>query len=247
LLLVAVPAFVGLVPRKRKNTVATILVVGDDVSTQQTLLRLFCGEGFAVDVRSDEKGAVAYLSECLPAVLVLDLRFPRSSGIESYLRIRARAPSVPIIIVSHVSDARDKALLLDLGADDYVSKPFSPREFSARVHVALRNAELYRPEDSASFGGVVVDFKKAEATRDGAPVEMTPREFKMLQFLIRNAERVVARAELLRHLCGDSVELESRTIDTQIFNLRHKLEKDPRNPRYILTVKNIGYRFKLEP
>jgi len=227
--------------------VATILVVGDDVSTQRTLMRLFCDEGFAVEVRSDEKGAVDYLSECLPAVLVLDLRFPRSSGIESFQRIRAWAPSVPIIIVSHVSDARDKALLLDLGADDYVSKPFSPREYLARVHVALRNAELHLSENSASFDGVVVDFQKGGVTRDGAPVEMTPREFKMLQFLIRNAERVVTRTELLRHLCGYSVELDSRTIDTQIFNLRHKLEKDPHNPRHILTVKNIGYRFKLEP
>ena len=226
---------------------ATILVVGDDVSTQRTLMRLFCDEGFAVEVRSDEKGAVDYLSECLPAVLVLDLRFPRSSGIESFQRIRAWAPSVPIIIVSYVSDVRDKALLLDLGADDYVSKPFSLREFLARVHVALRNAELHLSENSASFDGVVVDFQKGGVTRDGAPVEMTPREFKMLQFLIRNAERVVTRTELLRHLCGYSVELDSRTIDTQIFNLRHKLEKDPHNPRHILTVKNIGYRFKLEP
>jgi DNA-binding response OmpR family regulator len=227
--------------------VATILVVGDDVSTQQTLTSLLSDEGFTVDIRSDEAGAIDYLSGSFPAVIVLDLRSPRSLGKDLYQRIRIMVPSVPIVIVSDVSDPLDKALLLELGADDYLSKPFSPREFLARVRVALRHAELYLSEDSASFGGIVVDFTNAQASRDGVPVEMTPTEFKILHFLIRNAERVVTRAELLRRACGYSVEINSRTIDTQVFNLRHKLEKDPRDPRHILTVHNVGYRFKLKP
>jgi len=208
-------------------------------------MRLFRDEGFTLDIRSDEKEAVDYLSGSAPAVIVLDVCFPRSAGKDLYQRIRAAVPSVPIIILSEVSDARDKALLLELGADDYVSKPFSQREFLARIRVALRHNELRHSHDQASFGGVFVDFKNAQASRDGVPVEMTPGEFKILRFLIRNAERVVTRAELQRHVSGDSLGLESRSIDTQIFNLRHKLEKDPHNPQHILTVYHVGYRFKL--
>jgi DNA-binding response OmpR family regulator len=225
--------------------VVTILVVGDDVGIRQTLTRLFLDEGFTVEIRSDEMGAVDYLSESVPAVIVLDVCFPRSSGKDLYQRIRASAPSVPIIILSEVSDARDKALLLELGADDYVSKPFSQREFLARVRVALRHNELRQADDWATFGGVFVDFKNAQASRDGVALEMTAGEFKILRFLIRNAERVVTRSELHRHVSGNSVELNSRSIDTQIFNLRHKLEKDPHNPKHILTVYHVGYRFKL--
>ena len=226
------------------TAMATILVVGDDVSTQQKLTRLFTDEGFTVDVRSDEKSAVDYLSESAPAVIVLELHFPRSSGTDIYRQIMAWVPLVPIIILSDVGDARDKALLLELGADDYVSKPFSQRELLARVHVALRRTALRDADDSASFDGVVVDFKRARAWFDGVPVEMTLGEFKILRFLIRNAERVVTREELLRDVCSYSVEVNSRTIDTRIFNLRHKLEKDPHNPTHILTVQNVGFRFK---
>jgi len=231
--------------RGTRTTVATILFVGDDVSTQRTLARLFSREGFTVDVRSDQRGAIDYLTGSLPAVVVLDLRFPRSSGIDLYQRIRAWVPSVPIIIVSELNDARDKALLLELGADDYVPKPFSPEELLARVRVALRHTELPQSDDFASFSGVVVDFRNVQASCDGVPVEMTPGEFKVLRFLIRNAERIVSREEILRHVCGYSIELSSRTIDTHIFNLRHKLEKNPHKPTHILTVHNVGYRFKL--
>jgi len=227
--------------------VASILFVGDEISTQQALARLLTDEGFTVEVRSDEKGALDYLAESLPSVIVLDLRAPRSSGKDRYERIRAWAPLVPIIIVSEVSDARDKALLLELGADDYVSKPFSQQEFLARVRVALRRTELRHSDDSVSFDGVVVDFNNAQVSRDGVPVELTAGEFKLLHYLIRNADRVITRAELLRHVCGYSAEIESRTIDTRVFSLRQRLEKDPHNPTHILTVQTVGYRFKLKP
>ena len=226
---------------------ARILVVGDDILAQQAIARSLSDEGFTVDVRSDDKGAVESLTESLPDVIVLDLQFPRTSGKDLYERIRASAPFVPIIIVSQVSDVRDKALLLESGADDYVSKPFSQQEFLARVRVALRHTEQLHSDGPARFGSVVVDLKNVQVSRDGVFVEMTTGEFRLLHYLVRNADRVITRAELLRHVCGYSAEIDSRTIDTRIFNLRQKLEKDPHNPAHILTVQSVGYRFKLKP
>lgn len=226
---------------------ASILVVGEDVSTQRVLKGLLVGEAFEVKFRFDEKAALDCLAESLPTVIVLDVRFPRGSGKDVYQRIRAKAPSVPIIIVSEASDVRDKALLLELGADDYVSKPFNDTELLARVRVAVRHTELLHSDDPLSYAGVVVDFKSAQVSRDGVPVDVTAGELKVLNVLVRNAGRVVTREELYRHVFGYSAEVDSRSIDTRICNLRQKLESDPHNPRHILTVHSIGYRFEPNP
>jgi DNA-binding response OmpR family regulator len=144
-----------------------ILVVEDDPAVQKALKRLFVAEGFTVETQSDGQGALDSFHAALPSAIILDLNLPKISGKDLCRQIRAEAPSLPIIVVSAASDISDKVLLLELGADDYVTKPFSPRELLARFHVALRHTHRLKPIDPIRFDDVVVDFTKAEITRDG--------------------------------------------------------------------------------
>jgi DNA-binding response OmpR family regulator len=137
----------------------------------------------------------------------------------------------------------DKVLLLELGADDYVTKPFSPRELLARVQAAIRRANKPSPEKTYSFGRVKVDFLKMEASRAGQAVTLTAHEFRLLKFMLENAERVLSREELLNHVWGYNCYPSTRTVDNQILKLRQKLEADPANPVHIRTMHGMGYKF----
>lgn len=220
-----------------------ILVVEDDRAVQKALKRLFEAEGFAVEVRSDGKSAVEAFRTAPPAAIVLDLRLPAMSGRDVCRTIKQQSPQLPILVLSAASDVSDKVLLLELGADDYVTKPFSPRELLARVRAALRRTVRAGTTEVYSFAAVNVDFTKMEVTRAGAQVGLTAQEFKTLKFLVQNPERVITRDELLNEVWGYQNYPSTRTVDNHILKLRQKLEPDPANPVHFRTVHGVGYKF----
>ncbi len=223
-----------------------ILVVEDDRAVQKALKRLFEGENFSVEISSDGKSAVEASRRAAPAAIVLDLRLPAMSGREVCQEIKRLSPSVPIIVLSAASDISDKVLLLELGADDYVTKPFSPRELLARVRAALRRNLRTGTGEVSNFAQVSVDFNKMEVLRGGQAVEMTAQEFKTLKFFLQNAERVITRDELLNEVWGYQNYPSTRTVDNHILKLRQKLENDPANPAHFKTVHGVGYKFVRE-
>jgi DNA-binding response OmpR family regulator len=220
-----------------------ILVVEDDPAVQKVLRRLFESEGFTVEVQADGKSALDSFQSSSPAAVVLDLRLPKISGRDLCKEIKAQAPTLPIVVLSAASDVSDKVLLLELGADDYVTKPFSPRELLARVRAALRHTVRAPEVNVVSFDGITVDFKKMEVKRDGQPVVLTAQEFKTFQFLVQNSERVISRDELLNEVWGYQNYPSTRTVDNHILKLRQKLERDPSSPVHFRTVHGMGYKF----
>src|SRR5246127_640322 len=220
-----------------------ILVVEDDPAVQKALRRLFETEGYAVETQSDGKSAIDSFHASPPAAMVLDLRLPKVSGGDVCKEIKAISPTLPIVVLSAASDVSDKVLLLELGADDYVTKPFSPRELLARVRAALRHTVQTPSVNLVSFDGISADFKKMEVMRDGKPVILTAQEFKTFQFLVQNADRVIGRDELLNEVWGYQNSPPTRTVDTHILKLRQKLEKDPASPVHFRTVHGMGYKF----
>jgi len=220
-----------------------ILVVEDDPAVQKALRRLFETEGYAVETQSDGKSALESFQSSAPAAVVLDLRLPKISGRDVCKEIESVAPALPIVVLSAARDVSDKVLLLELGADDYVTKPFSPRELLARVRAALRHTVRTPEAQIVSFDDISVDFKKMEVKRDGQPVILTAQEFKTFQFLVQNADRVISRDELLNEVWGYQNYPSTRTVDNHILKLRQKLEKDPSSPVHFRTVHGMGYKF----
>src|SRR6202023_1473347 len=225
------------------NTMERILVVEDDHAVQKALRRLFETEGFEIEISADGKSALEAFRRMAPAAIVLDLRLPLVSGRDVCREIKQQSPAVPIIVLSAASDVSDKVLLLELGADDYVTKPFSPRELLARVRAALRHTARTPDLQVVSFDGISADFKKMEIIRDGKPVVLTAQEFKTFQFLVQNADRVIGRDELLNEVWGYQNYPSTRTVDNHILKLRQKLEKDPASPVHFRTVHGMGYKF----
>jgi two-component system, OmpR family, alkaline phosphatase synthesis response regulator PhoP len=167
------------------------------------------------------------------------------NGFEVCKHLRQKGIITPVLILTAKSQEVDKVLGLELGADDYVTKPFSPRELRARVNALLRRAKQNLPEISLyHFGDVEIDFKKYEAAKGGKPVSLTALEFAILRFLILHRDQVVSRDSILDKVWGNDVYVYPRTIDTHIANLRKKVENDPENPEYIVGVRGIGYKFK---
>jgi len=220
-----------------------VLVIEDDRAVQKALRRLFEAEGFAVDVAGNGAAGLEMFRAAAPSVLVLDLSLPGTPGQDVCREISQAAPSLPIIILSARTEVMDKVLLLELGAHDYVTKPFSPRELLARVRTAMRRSTRIPPTETFTFGDVKVDFTKMELSREGNPVQLTSQEFKVLKFMIQNAERVLSREDLLNHVWGYRNYPSTRTVDNHILRLRQKLEKDPANPLHFRTVHSAGYKF----
>jgi DNA-binding response OmpR family regulator len=235
-------------PQKFVNRVNTpavdrILVVEDDRAVQRALKRLFEAEGYAVQAVADGTLAVEMFRTSAPSAVVLDLRLPGIPGREVCSEFKKHSPAVPIIVLSAASDVSDKVLLLELGADDYVTKPFSPRELLARVRAALRRTTRPTNTQKFSFDDIHIDFLKMEVVRDSAPIMLTAQEFKTLKFMVQNAERVITRDELLNEVWGYHNYPSTRTVDNHILKLRQKLEKDPANPVHFRTVHGVGYKF----
>jgi two-component system, OmpR family, alkaline phosphatase synthesis response regulator PhoP len=230
-------------PRPVVKPIDRILVVEDDRAVQKALRRLFEAEGYGVQVAGDGASAVELFRSSAPSAVVLDLRLPGMMGRDVCSEIKQHAPAVPIIVLSAASDVSDKVLLLELGADDYVTKPFSPRELLARVRAALRRTTRPVVTDQFSFADVHIDFTKMEVVRDGRVTALTAQEFKTLKFMVQNPERVITRDELLNEVWGYHNYPSTRTVDNHILKLRQKLERDPANPVHFRTVHGVGYKF----
>ncbi len=220
-----------------------ILVIEDDRSIHKALRRLFEGEGFSVEFATDGESGLAAFRAAPASFVVLDLGLPKLPGREVCREIKNEAPAVPVIVLSAAADEVDKVLLLELGADDYVTKPFSPKELLARVRAVLRRAKRPTVTDQFAFADVVVDFPKMELTRAGRAVTLTPQEFKVLKYFAQNPERVISRDELLNEVWGYHSYPTTRTVDNHILKLRQKLEKEPMNPIHFRTVHGAGYKF----
>ncbi len=227
----------GSTPRER------ILVVEDDRNIHKALRRLFEPEGYEIEIAADGIAGVERFAAKPPAVVILDLRLPGSPGRDVCRSMKQHNAAVPIIVLSAAADVSDKVLLLELGADDYVTKPFSPRELLARVRVATRRVAQPSAREQFTFGDICVDFGKLELTRAGRPVTLTPQEFKTLKFLLSNPERVISREELLNEVWGYENYPSTRTVDNHILRLRQKLERDPAFPVHFRTVHSVGYKF----
>lgn len=225
------------------NHMERILVVEDDRAVQKALKRLFEAEGFLVEICGDGRTAVDVFQSFRPAAVILDLRLPGVSGRDICHELKKQAPVLPVLVLSAASDVADKVLLLEIGADDYITKPFSPRELLARVRTALRRVIRTNAMEETGFGKVSVNFKKMEVLRGGESVALTAQEFKTLKFLMQNAERVITRDELLNEVWGYQNYPSTRTVDNHILKLRQKLEPDPVNPVHFRTVHGVGYKF----
>ncbi|HEX9044039.1 MAG TPA: response regulator transcription factor [Candidatus Limnocylindrales bacterium] len=223
----------------------TILVVDDEPKIVAIARDYLEHAGYAVATAATGEDALASIRGKRPDLVVLDLGLPGADGLDVTREIR-RDSELPIVILTARDDEVDKLLGLELGADDYITKPFSPRELVARVRAVLRRSE--RREDRAAAdvlaaGDVVVDVPRMRTTIAGRPVELTATEFGLLATLVRRPGRIFTRAQLLEVLRGIAFESYERAIDTHIKNLRRKIEPDPPRPRYILTVYGVGYRF----
>ncbi|HEV2273191.1 MAG TPA: response regulator transcription factor [Acidobacteriaceae bacterium] len=226
---------------------STILVVEDDARIQKALQRLFASEGYEIRCSTDGKQGLETFRGSIPDAVVLDLMLPSMSGREVCKSMKQSSPDTPVVVLSAISEVADKVLLLELGADDYVTKPFSPRELLARVQAAMRRSKRSRPSPHIAFGEVRVDFIRMQVSKSGKPVVLTAHEFKLLRFFLDNPERVLSREELLNEVWGYNFYPSTRTVDNQMLKLRQKLEPDPANPVHFCTVHGAGYRFVQTP
>ena len=221
----------------------TVLVVDDEPSIAQIAGDYLRHGGFCVLTASNGVDALALARAQRPDLIVLDLGLPRMDGIEVARTLR-REGNVPIIMLTARIEESDRLAGLELGADDYMTKPFSPRELVARVKSVLRRVDAAGAgADVLRRGDLVIDNTRIQVTRNGAPIDLTPTEFQLFAALARQPGRIFTRTQLLDAVRGTDVDSFERAIDTHIKNIRRKLEPDPRNPRYILTVYGMGYKF----
>jgi DNA-binding response OmpR family regulator len=222
-----------------------VLVVEDDRTVAEVVTRYLEHEGFVVESVGDGSEALARADVQLPDLVVLDIMLPGLDGLEVCRRLRSRAP-IPVVMLTARGSEEDRVLGLELGADDYVSKPFSPRELTARVKAVLRRAGSPLGEvDNAGtveYEGLRIDFGAREARVRGALATLTAREFELLAFLVRRPRQVFRRDELLEHVWGYTYG-DTSTVTVHIRRLREKIEDDPSTPRRITTVWGVGYRF----
>jgi DNA-binding response OmpR family regulator len=239
--------------RVQRTPVETVLVVEDSRPMQRTLQRLFESDGLNVEIAADGIAGLESFRKQVPSVVVLDLKLPRMPGKEVCRAFKAHAASVPVVVLSANNEVEDKVLLLELGADDYVTKPFSPKELLARVRRAMRRS-LQRQDaasapgfaaahDILAFDEVRIDFTSMVATRGSKTLTFTAQEFKLLRYFANSPSRVISREELLNEVWGYENYPTTRTVDNHVLRLRQKLEPDPGNPRYFLTMHGSGYKF----
>jgi DNA-binding response OmpR family regulator len=226
---------------------STILLVDDEDSVQKLLTYPLERDGFRVVQARDGEQALRMFGDEHIDLVVLDLMLPKVDGLEVCKRLRADS-NVPIIMLTARGEELDKVLGLELGADDYITKPFSIREFRSRVRALLRRAglprERAREAETMESGELRIDPARRTVELAGEPVQLTYVEFELLTALASEPARVFTREMLLRALWGDSAYREPRTIDVHVRHLREKLERDPREPEYIFTVRGVGYRFR---
>ncbi len=221
-----------------------ILIIEDEESILMALTDDLALEGYEVTSARDGLQGLAMAKEKAHDLIILDIMLPKMDGFEVCKQLRQAGVGTPILMLTAKSQEIDKVLGLELGADDYVTKPFSPRELLARVKAILRRVKGTRQElDVYRFGDVEIDFKKYEVKKKGQPVYLTSLEFSLIGFLIKHKDRVLDRSTILDGVWGEDVYVLPKTVDTHIGHLRKKIEDDPANPRHIIGVRGIGYKF----
>jgi DNA-binding response OmpR family regulator len=224
------------------KTMARILVVEDEASIALALEDDLKKEGYEVEIEGDGERACRRALEAAYDLILLDVMLPHKDGFDVCRDLRRARVRTPILMLTAKTQEAEKILGLELGADDYVTKPYSPRELRARIKALLRRAADELP-DVFRFGDVEVDFARYEVRRGGRLLEVTPTEFKLLAAFIRQRGRVLTRDRLLDLAWGQEVFVTDRVVDNQIANLRKKIEPKPSKPRYLLNVRGVGYRF----
>jgi DNA-binding response OmpR family regulator len=221
--------------------VARILVVEDDRDIAMLLADDLAAEGHQVEVVADGETASRRAREPGWDLVILDVMLPRRDGFDVCRDLRRAHVRTPIIILTAKTHEAEKILGLDLGADDYVTKPFSPRELRSRIRAVLRRFQG-EEEDVFRFGDVEIDFARAELRRHGEPVELTPLEFKLLKVFVNNRGRVLSRDQLIQDAWGGQTFVTERAVDGHIVGLRRKIGDDPAQPQYLVSVRGLGYR-----
>jgi two-component system KDP operon response regulator KdpE len=221
-----------------------ILVVDDEVSIQRAVAPLLRSRGYAVEVVGSGADALKSVAEHAPDLIVLDLGLPDLEGTEVCRRIRAGS-GVPILVLSARGAEADKVQALDLGADDYVTKPFGPEELLARIRVALRRVTSDQPAESGHvrLGDLTIDYDRRRVVRGQAEIRLTPKEFELLSLLARNHDRVLTHRAILKAIWGPNAVEQPEHLWTLIAQLRKKVEVDPAAPRYVISEPWVGYRF----
>jgi DNA-binding response OmpR family regulator len=221
-----------------------ILIVEDEESILMGLEDNFKLEGYEVAGATDGLQGLSMAKERQYDLIILDIMLPKMDGYEVCKQLRQVGMKVPILMLTAKSQEIDKVLGLELGADDYVTKPFSPRELLARVKALLRRSRMMQEETEVyCFADVEIDFKKRQAVKKGESVHLTALEFSLMHFLIKHQDRVLDRTTILDEVWGRDVFVLPKTVDTHIGHLRKKLEDDPANPKHIIGVRGTGYRF----
>jgi two-component system KDP operon response regulator KdpE len=227
---------------------ARILLVDDEVSIQRALAPLLRSRGYEVDVAGTGNDALDTLRTRPPDLIVLDLGLPDLDGVEVCRRVRAES-AVPIVVLSARGGEADKVTALDLGADDYVTKPFSPEELLARIRVALRRvfAEDEMPAGRRQVGDLTIDYDRHRVLRKDEEIRLTPKEFDLLALLARSADRVLTHRTILKAIWGPNAVDQPEHLWVLMAQLRKKIEPDPSQPKYLVSEPWVGYRFVTEP
>jgi len=221
-----------------------VLIVEDDRSLREGLAMNLKASGYSVVAAADGNEGLRAAFDEAPDLIILDLMLPGMSGMEILGELRRNQSQTHVLILSARDQLPDKLEGFGLGADDYVTKPFDLRELLARIDARLRRKRiLAREQQTIRFGDVVVDFQARGITRGGKDVASTPREFDLLALLVRNPRKAFSREQILREVWGYQYEGTTRTVDNFVLSLRQKLEDDPQSPRYLTTVRSVGYRF----
>lgn len=219
-----------------------ILVVDDDESLRDTVALMLEQEGFQPVLAADGRTGFEQAMMLKPDLVLVDLRLPGMSGIEICKQLRGAQVQTPIIVLSAVGDEIDKVLLLEIGADDYVVKPFGARELIARIRAVLRRSSA-DARKVMRFGSVEVDLDRRVVTRNGEEVKFTPAEYNLLAYFLQHPDRPLTRDMILNTVWGYSSSVNTRTVDAHVLKLRQKIEADPEVPKHIVTVHGVGYRF----
>ena len=220
-----------------------LLLVEDEPGLVLTLTDRLSREGYAVDTSADGESGLERAASSAFDLILLDVMLPRLNGLDVLRELRRRGNETPVIVLTARGQVVDKVVGLKLGADDYVTKPFEMMELLARIEAKLRRAPAPARADAYQFGAVSIDFRKAEVTKDGQPLELAAREFQLLRYFIEHRGATLTREELLNEVWGYNSMPSTRTVDVHVAWLRQKLEPVPKHPQYILTVHGLGYKF----
>jgi two-component system alkaline phosphatase synthesis response regulator PhoP len=221
----------------------TILIVEDDPAMSVALRDGFEFEKYTVEMATDGEEGLRLANAGDHDLVILDVMLPKKSGLDVCKELRRNGSHTPVIMLTARGQEIDKIVGLKLGADDYVTKPFSFMELLARVEAVLRRVKRVARGDEFAFGNVTLDFRTYQATRTGEPLELTPREFRILRYFIDHSDQVVSREALLNHVWGYDSSAFTRTVDTHMARLRQKIESVPSEPRHLITVHRVGYKF----